>query len=402
MGVFPEPARGADDVSRLVPCETVCEDNTVAWLPRAVRRDPRRSIARRRGVTLAAVLLAGLSLPQTAFAPAASAHDRIDTGARAAQALASDAAKRPPATLIPAELSQPSDAASAEARQADWRGVPLVEQEPATTEIIADDLAALPQPVLDAGEDKVRFGSRAVPRKVVDTILKASEETGVDPVYMMALADKESSFDTDVKAATSSAQGLFQFVAKTWLEMVRDYGARYGLAEEAAAVKGSGSGIRVAGDGMRQRVLSLRNDPYLAAVMAAELAKRDRGRIEAKIGRALSNTELYFAHFLGTASAGRFLALSSDKPEVNAERAFRNAARANRTLFTAKGGKGRRSLSVAEVYERIDGMIDKRLARYQGVAVLTRQPQDDEPVRVADPMPAGRIQVSDALPPSEM
>lgn len=398
MGVFPEPAHRADDVSRLVPSETIHDENSVAWLPRAARRDRRRSFANGRTLTLAAALLAGLSLPQTAFAPAASAHDRIDTGARAAQALAAETAKVPAEGSGPVEVSlETSLDTSLEA----WSGVPLVEQEPATAAIIADDLDALPRPVQDAGEDKVRFGATSVPRKVVDTILKASEEAGVDPVYMMALADKESSFDTDVKAATSSAQGLFQFVANTWLEMVRDYGARYGLAEEAASVKGSGSGIRVAGDGMRQRVLSLRNDPYLATVMAAELAKRDRGRIEARIGRALTNTELYFAHFLGTASAGRFLELSSDKPEIDAQKAFRSAARANRSLFTAKGGKGRRALTVAEVYERIDGMIDKRLVRYQGVAVLARQPQGEEPVRVVAE-PAGRIQVSDALPPSEM
>ncbi|GJD56570.1 transglycosylase SLT domain-containing protein [Methylobacterium dankookense] len=391
MGVFPEPARGVDDVSRLVPCETDRDDNNaVAWLPRAVRRNPRRSFATRRNVTLVAALLAGLSLPQTAFAPAASAHDRIDTGARAAQALAAETV----GTHAPAEA-----AASVEAAAETWSGVPLVEQEPATTAIIAGDLDTLPRPVVDAGEDKVRFGPTSVPRKVVDTILKAAEETGMDPVYMMALADKESSFDTDVKAATSSAQGLFQFVANTWLEMIRDYGARYGLAEEAASVKGTGSAIRVAGDGMRQRVLSLRNDPYVASLMAAELAKRDRGRIEAKIGRALTSTELYFAHFLGTASAGRFLVLSSDNPEVNAQKAFRQAARANRSLFTAKG---RRALTVAEVYERIDGMIDKRLSRYQGVAVLTRTPDRAEPVQVVAPAASGRIQVSDALPPSEL
>ena len=138
------------------------------------------------------------------------------------------------------------------------------------------------------GETTVRFGERSVPRKVVDTIVKASDEAGVDPVYMMALADKESSFDTDAKAATSSAQGLFQFVARTWLEMIRDYGARYGLAEEAAAVKGRGSAITVTA-GMRARVLGLRNDPRVAALMAAELIKRDRERIEARVGRALDH-----------------------------------------------------------------------------------------------------------------
>ena len=395
MGVFPEPARRADDVSRLVPGMGGTQADAVAWLRPGRVRKPRKACATRRSATLAAVLLAGLSLPQTAFAPAASAHDRIDTGPRAAQALVE--------TVIPARETTAQELAadlSDQGNASDWAGVPVAEQEPATTSLIASDLDSLPQPARNEGADKVRFGSVSVPRKVVDTILKASEETGVDPAYMMALADKESSFDTDVKAATSSAQGLFQFVSNTWLEMIRDYGARYGLREEAAAVKGSGSAIRVAGDGMRDRVLSLRNDPYVASLMAAELVKRDRGRIEARIGRALSTTELYFAHFLGTASAGRFLSLSSDKPDVNAQKAFRSAARANRSLFTTQSGKGRRSLSVAEVYERIDGMIDKRLSRYQGVAALVRPAEIEPAVQVAEPARPARIQVSDALPPA--
>ncbi|MFD0933718.1 transglycosylase SLT domain-containing protein, partial [Methylobacterium trifolii] len=286
--------------------------------------------------------LAGFSLPQTAFAPAAAALDRIDTTPRAALALAALA---------------PSDDPAA------WSGVPLVEQQPATAELIAHDLDALPQAVRDSGEETVRFGARTVSRRLVDTILKASDEAGVDPVYMMALADKESSFSTDVKAATSSAQGLFQFVTATWLEMIRDYGARYGLSEEAASVKGRGGAITVTGGGMRERVLALRNDPYVSALMAAELVKRDRGRIEARVGRALTTTELYFAHFLGTSSAGRFLSLSGETPGKVAAAEFRAAARANRSLFTEKAGKGRRSLTVAEVYGRIDGMIDARLTR---------------------------------------
>ncbi len=401
MGVFPEPAHRADDVSRLVPCETVCEDQTVAWLPRAVRGHERRRFATtRRSATLVAALLAGLALPQTAFAPVAAAHDRIDLSPRAAQAFEAQAA----AETVGAAGSTDETPQDETGSDAVWTGVPVPEQEPATTALIENDLAALPQPVKDASEEKLKFGPMSVPRRVVDTILRASEEAGVDPVYMMALADKESSFDTDVKAATSSAQGLFQFVTATWLEMIRDYGARYGLADEAAAVRGRGGAISVA-DGMRQRVLSLRNDPYVACLMAAELVKRDRGRIEARVGRELSTTELYFAHFLGTASAGRFLSLSSDKPEASAQKAFRSAARANRSLFTEKNGKGRRGLSVAEVYERIDGMMDKRLSRYEGVTALARQPevapemQDASPVRVAAPAETGRVQVTEALPP---
>lgn len=412
MGVFPEPARCADDVSRLVPNTSDrtsrFEDETVAWLPRqqdgtkhrALRRMGRNGLRRFTG-TLALGVVSGFGLPQAAFAPAffapaAQAHDRIDTSPRTAQALAADGGTGWLRAGFP-------DAAPAEGAAA-WTGLPVEDQEPATAALIQDDLASLPRVTQEQGEDAVRFGERSVPRKVVDTIVKASDEAGVDPVYMMALADKESSFDTEAKAGTSSAQGLFQFVARTWLEMIRDYGARYGLDEEAAAVKGRGSAITVASS-MRARVLNLRNDPRIAALMAAELIKRDRERIEARVGRALTTTELYLAHFLGSASAGRFLSLSSEKPDEVAGREFRSAARANRSLFTEKSGGKRRSLTVAELHGRIDDMIDRRLTRYQGVAAVAaavdRAPaQTETAANEAAPSPDNRrVEVTEALPP---
>ncbi|MBA9065132.1 hypothetical protein GGQ91_004544 [Methylobacterium fujisawaense] len=394
-------------MSRLVPPTLNgtghIEDEAVAWLPRAGRGTGRRSL-RRTGLgrisgTLALGLVAGLGLPQAAFAPAyfapaAQAHDRIDTSPRAAQVLA-QTASQPAAPAVAAD----------EPVQNTWNGLPVPEQEPATLALIQEDLAALPRVTQEQGQDAVKFGERSVPRKVVDTIVKASDEAGVDPVYMMALADKESSFDTDAKAATSSAAGLFQFVARTWLEMIRDYGARYGLAEEAAAVKGRGAAITVTGS-MRGRVLGLRNDPRVAALMAAELIKRDRERIEARVGRALTTTELYLAHFLGTASAGRFLSLSSEKPDEVAGREFRTAARANRSLFTAKTGGKRRSLTVAELHGRIDDMIDRRLTRYQGVAAvaeaLDKGQSQNEIVSAEETAPVAgnrRVEVTEALPP---
>ena len=421
MGVFPEPARCADDVSRLVPntsdCTSRFEDETVAWLPRqqdgtqhrALRRMGRNGLRRFTG-TLALGVVSGFGLPQAAFAPAffapaAQAHDRIDLSPRTAQTLAADGRTGWMRDGAPDEGLRAGfpDAAPAEGAAA-WTGLPVEDQEPATAALIQDDLASLPRVIQEQGEDSVRFGERSVPRKVVDTIVKASDEAGVDPVYMMALADKESSFDTEAKAGTSSAQGLFQFVARTWLEMIRDYGARYGLDEEAAAVKGRGSAITVTSP-MRARVLGLRNDPRIAALMAAELIKRDRERIEARVGRALTTTELYLAHFLGSASAGRFLSLSSEKPDEVAGREFRSAARANRSLFTEKSGGKRRSLTVAELHGRIDDMIDRRLTRYQGVAAVAgavdRAPaQTETAANEAGPSPDNRrVEVTEALPP---
>ena len=153
-------------------------------------------------------------------------------------------------------------------------------------DLIEGDLATL-APSRDAsGAERLRFGDMAVPRQIVDTILGRPPKTGVDPVYMMALADKESSFSTDVKAATSSRRGPVPVPRPApGSNSIRAYGARHGLADEAAAVKGRGGAITIADEAIRTRVLRLRQDPYVAALMAGELIKRDRGRIEQRIGR---------------------------------------------------------------------------------------------------------------------
>jgi hypothetical protein len=379
MGFFPEPALCADDVSRLVPNETFHADCTVAWLPRTERR-ARHTLSilgRRTLALLLAGLVIGSSLPQNAVAPAAFAHDRVDESANAARTIGqSDTARN----------------------AGDWLGVPIVEQEPATLALIETDLASLAPTRDAAGTEHLRFGDREVPREIVDTILRAAAETNVDPVYLMALADKESSFSTTVRAATSSAEGLFQFLTATWLELIQSYGARHGLAAEAA-VTGRGPAITISNEATRTRVLRLRQDPYVAALMAGELITRDRGRIEQRIGRDLTTAELYFAHFLGTSSAGRFLALTSEKPDQVAKQVFKAAARANRSLFTEKAGRGRRGLTMAEVREKIGGMIDRRLDRYEGVAALVA-PVVAEALPDA-PKPVERVRVTEATAPSD-
>jgi hypothetical protein len=349
MGVYPEPAHRADDVSRLVPCGSVADTDAVA------RRNASRA---GNAARLSLAVFAGLVLLSVP---------------RAADASFESESVRMPAPSIPALVRADLRPAGAEP---EWGGAALLVQDDAVTTPIQRIQGAMTGS--REGEDAVlRFGDMSVPRDLAATIVRASEATGVDPVYMMALADKESSFDTDVKSSASSAQGLFQFVTGTWLEMIRTYGARYGLETEAAAVKGRGGAITIADAGLRKRVLDLRNDPYVAGLMAGELIKRDRARIEARIGRALKTTELYLAHFLGTASAGKFLSLSAEDPDKVAQKVFGRAARANRSIFTAKAGGKRRSLTVAEVHERLDGMIDQRMNQYQAIAALAGQPQEE-------------------------
>jgi hypothetical protein len=214
----------------------------------------------------------------------------------------------------------------------------------------------------------MEFEEMRVPVWIVDTILRASKLTGADPVYMMALADKESSFLPGNKASTSSAVGLFQFITSTWLEVVRSFGPLHGLLAEAQAIERIDGKLAVANETMREHILGLRRNPYISALMAAEMMKRDKAKIEARLGRKLSRSEFYMSHFFGVDSASKFIALVDDTPKKSAPDAFPAAAKSNKSLFFTKDGKKTRQLSVAEVYGKIDDMIDKRLNRYGDVS----------------------------------
>jgi len=59
-------------------------------------------------------------------------------------------------------------------------------------------------------------------QEVIGAIKHASQKTGVDFDYLVNQARTESSFRPDVKASTSSATGLYQFLDQTWLGTVKN------------------------------------------------------------------------------------------------------------------------------------------------------------------------------------
>jgi len=223
--------------------------------------------------------------------------------------------------------------------------------------------------------DILEFGPMKIRRHLVQTIVKAAQAVQTDPVLLMAVADKESSFVTAVQAKTSSATGLYQFIERTWLGVVRDFGAKYGLEKEAALITSDANDRPVITDpAERARVLELRRDPYLSALMAGEMLKRDAARIALRIGRELTLGEVYLAHFLGPDDAEEFLANVVNKPAAAAAALLPGPARANRSIFFAAGrfvGRGRHrkplSLSVAQVHEKFEAMMSTRGTRYQNV-----------------------------------
>jgi len=212
------------------------------------------------------------------------------------------------------------------------------------------------------------FDDRRVPRWLMETILHAAEVTETDPVYLMALADKESSFSWSAKAGTSTASGLFQFLNGTWLEMIREFGPDHNLNAEAEAIEVNKGKLSIKDPKENRRILDLRNNPYVASLMAAEMLKRDRIKVEKRLGREISRSEFYLAHFLGAGSASKLMQVSAERPGSAATKLFPKAAKANRTLFTKREGRKARSLSAAEFHQRVGSMMDQRIARYERVA----------------------------------
>lgn len=225
--------------------------------------------------------------------------------------------------------------------------------------------------------DVLAFGPTRIPRELAATVLRAAAATETSPVYLMALADKESSFRPDVQATTSSASGLYQFIDRTWLEMVRDFGPSHGLAAEARLVELVDGRYTVSDPAARERILGLRRDPYLAAVMAAEMLRRDQQRMALRVQREFRPVDFYLMHFFGPTDAERFFRALAETPEAQVVQLFPAPARANRSLFTkpnprpTRRNRGPVSLTVAELYERIESLIHRRVTRYGGALAAT-------------------------------
>jgi hypothetical protein len=212
----------------------------------------------------------------------------------------------------------------------------------------------------------MRFGSVKVHQSIVERVVKAAQTTEMDPALLMAIADKESNFSTTAKARTSSASGLFQFVEKTWFKAMKVFGWRHGHGETAAAIA-SLDAPRVSGQ-MRTQILNLRNDPYLSAVLAAEMLKKDSARIAEKIGRPLTPGETYLIHFLGPDDAERFMRTVEEAPQTSAAALLPRPARANKPIFYEQQGRRLKVRSVQEVHEAFETMMEKRTSRYEDVA----------------------------------
>jgi hypothetical protein len=221
---------------------------------------------------------------------------------------------------------------------------------------------------------------------IEQAIAHAARSTAVDFDFLVAQAQVESAMNPRARARTSSATGLYQFIESTWLGTVKRHGPRFGLGDVAAQIGLDRRGSAYVSDpAQRSAILSMRNDPQIAALMAAGLAEDNRAALMPILGREPEHSELYLAHFLGAGGAGRFLAAMQDDPGQSAAALFRRPAAANRAVFYEANGSPR---SLAGVMDHLSAKLERAGAAPRpggidgdaGAAALAERARYPEPV----------------------
>jgi hypothetical protein len=216
---------------------------------------------------------------------------------------------------------------------------------------------------------------RPLSPEIVDSLKQASAATGVDFDFLVAQASAESGLRGSIHARQrhSSASGLFQFTAQTWLQMMRDHGARFGYGDLAKQITTLPNGhLGVTDRAAERQILDLRTDVKLSGIMAGEFAKQNAAALQHAFHRKASPAELHLAHLLGATGAIRFLRARATDAEQPAADVVPAAARQNPQLFFDRGDHTPHS--VAAVYGKIKHGIETPLKQ---LAAASQPPKTD-------------------------
>jgi hypothetical protein len=104
--------------------------------------------------------------------------------------------------------------------------------------------------------------------------------------------------------------------------------------------------------------------------MAAELASDNKTKMENTLGRPVSATDLYLAHFLGLSGSLRFIDKMETDPATTGASMFPRAAAANQSVFYTSDG---RALTLNEIYGKLESNMTSGQAAF---AALSNAPTD--------------------------
>lgn len=160
--------------------------------------------------------------------------------------------------------------------------------------------------------------------------------------YLATIGKIESGLNPNAKASTSSATGMFQFTEGTWKNLSKKYGKDYTLDD--------------------------RTDTKKSAEMAALFTLENKQTMEKNLGRSVSDSELYMAHFMGAgnknAGATKFYKSLESNPDALGADLFGKEAQANQSIFYDKAGKAR-SL------KDISNLMESKYKKHEVVAPMT-------------------------------
>ena len=193
---------------------------------------------------------------------------------------------------------------------------------------------------------------------VLRAIETASKKTGVDFDYLVNQARTESSFRPDVKASTSSATGLYQFIDQTWLATVSEHGSKHGLSDISSQIQKDFQGrYFVTDSAVKKQILELRKDPAIASLMAAEFASDNGDYLKSQTGKEANATDLYMAHFLGAGGASQFIKALQETPYRPAAYLLPAAAGANKGIFYNADGSPKSFDAIYKSFEQKFGEV---------------------------------------------
>jgi N-acetyl-anhydromuramyl-L-alanine amidase AmpD len=214
---------------------------------------------------------------------------------------------------------------------------------------------------------------KKVPEYIVQDILFASTQTGMDFTYMMDMGSIESAHKPWAEADGSSATGSFQFTKGTWMSTFKKHATKYGPYTDLIRDMNKS-------ETAKQHILHMRTDPKMSALMAAEFALENMTALRESGISNIGKTELYIAHFLGSSGAAKFIKEFRKDPNRDASSLFPEAAKANPAVFNGK--------TLGEVYKNFAKKMTGNVLR-----MTERKPQPQKTAALLQNLPAVSVPI---------
>ncbi len=202
-----------------------------------------------------------------------------------------------------------------------------------------------------------KFEQQGRNRQIIYALYHASLQTGVDFELLVIKAMMESSLGRNNIASGSSARGAFQYIETTWLNLMKRYGDKIGyhdLADSIVPDKNNPNYFTVADSVTKNKILNLRFDPYISALLKSYQIKEEGRKIRRfNHTNRVGITDHYIVHMLGINLSKIFFTLKNRKSKVplayikNGD--MDKAIKTNRFFFYSKDG---RALTAAQSYKK--------------------------------------------------